>query len=78
MSLESICRRLHLLGRGQSKALGLDGKSRDEPDSMILTGEISPDPVMYMRRWEKADETRLTVLEDTRQAAVNTPRKRPT
>jgi hypothetical protein len=62
MSLESIFRRLftqlHLLSRRPSKALGLDGKSRDEPDSMILTGEISPDPVMYVRRWGKAGGSR--------------------
>lgn len=81
MSLESIFSRLltqlHLLSRGPSKALGLDRKSRDEPDSMILTGEISPDPVMYVRRWEKAGETRLKALEDMGQDAVRTSRKRP-
>jgi hypothetical protein len=44
---------LHLLSRDPRKAPGLDGKSVDKPDSTILTGEISPEPVMYVRRWEK-------------------------
>jgi hypothetical protein len=83
MSVESIFRQLltqlHLLSRGPIKAPGLDGKSRDKPDSMIMTGEISPDPVMYVRRWEKAGETRLKVLEDMGQEidSDRASRKRP-